>query len=297
MSLILKAYAKINLALDILGKRDDGYHEVAMIMQSIDLADIVRLTPRGSGITLSVDVSGLSDGEDNLAYRAAKLLADTYNVRQGVHIALEKHIPLAAGLAGGSTDAAAVLKGLNTLWNLRRSSSELERLAASLGSDVPFCLHGGTMLATGRGEVVSPLPDLPFCYFVLAKPPVEVSTAWVYRQYRAEAVKEHPDLAGMRAALTEKDLQGVAARFSNVLESVTIPAYPAVNELKTRLLHCGAGHCLMSGSGPTVFGLVRCREEAGRIAARLQDDQGTRIMIARSVADGEGENGAAIIAD
>lgn len=177
--LILEARAKINLALDVLYKRSDGYHEVAMVMQSVALADRVCFCEQAEGIVVSTNIPEL-DSPANLAYRAAVLIVNTCGVRRGVHITLEKRIPLAAGLAGGSTDAAAVLTGLNQLWSLGLTLERLEELAATLGSDVPFCLQGGTVLATGRGEALTPLPALPHSWVVLAKPPVDVSTAWVY---------------------------------------------------------------------------------------------------------------------
>lgn len=290
-SINVKACAKINLALDVLHKRDDGYHEVAMIMQSITLADELTLTNSPDGITLSVDTPNLAADKSNLAYRAAALIRSEVGINAGIHIRLVKKIPMAAGLAGGSADAAAVLCGLNQLWDLRLTMSELEKLAADLGSDVPFCLHGGTMLATGRGEKLSPLPDLPECYVVLAKPPVDVSTAWVYGHYQAQRIATHPDLEGMKESLKRKELKVVAAKLGNVLESVTIPAYPCIADLKTCMLENGAMNSLMSGSGPTVFGLVEGRRQAEYVAAQLTKQHDAHVVIARSVQNMEGKNG------
>lgn len=274
----LKAYAKINLALDVLHKRDDGYHQVEMIMQAIDLADNVILYEQDGDITVEANVSALACDKTNLAYRAAELLRYNFGIKRGVNIILEKNIPMAAGLAGGSADAAAVLDGLNRLWNIGLTMSQLEELGASLGSDIPFCLQRGTMLATGRGEILTRLPDLPECFVVLAKPDVNVSTAWVYGQYRPENIKRHPDIQGMIHCIKQQDLPGVAAKVCNVLESVTIPAYPEISEVKEYMRHHGALNSMMSGSGPTVFGLTRDQSQAEYIAEKLKSHVKFREM-------------------
>lgn len=281
--LTLQAYAKINLALDVLYKRPDGYHEVAMIMQAVSLADTVTLTSQTGGITLNVNIPGLPGDASNLAYKAAALLQEYAKPGQGVHIELDKHIPLAAGLAGGSADAAAVLRGLNTLWGLHFSLDELSKLAAKLGSDVPFCLYNGTKLATGRGELLAPLPALPACYVVLAKPAVEVPTAWVYQQFKADKAERRPDIAAMSKYLAEGNLDGVAANVANVLESVTIPVYPEISRIKDHMLGCGAMAALMSGSGPTVFGIAKSRELAEAIARRLRAEGVPEVFVAETV--------------
>ncbi|SMC72423.1 4-diphosphocytidyl-2-C-methyl-D-erythritol kinase [Sporomusa malonica] len=279
----IKAYAKINLALDVLYKRPDGYHEVAMIMQAISLNDTVALTSQPATINLSVNIPSLAADTSNLAYRAAALLKEYTQTEQGVHIYLEKRIPLAAGLAGGSADAAAVLKGLNQLWELNLSLDELSKLAARLGSDVPFCLYNGTMLATGRGEVLEPLPPMPHCYVVLAKPAIEVPTAWVYGQFRASEVCVRPDITAMREALVSSSLAGVARHLANALESVTIPAHPEILKIKEDMLAYGAMAALMSGSGPTVFGLSECLEQAEQIAGQLRSQGVPEVFIAETV--------------
>lgn len=276
--LVVQGHAKINLALDVLGKRDDGYHEVAMIMQSISLADRVTLQ-EGEGISLRVDLPGLEADERNLAWRAAELVRRECGLSRGVHITLAKRIPLAAGLAGGSADAAAVLRGVNRLWQAGLPQEKLLELAARLGSDVPFCLLGGTRLATGRGTELEELPPLPSCGVVLAKLPVSVSTAWVYGGFRAARVQARPDLAGLRRALEAGSLPEVARRLCNVLETVTIPAHPEIARLKEDLCRQGALAALMSGSGPTVFGLTADEGEACRIAASLQAAWGDRVCI------------------
>ena len=267
------AYAKINLGLDILGKRADGYHEVSMIMQSVGLSDEIVISP-GSGegkITISTNIPGLSCGSDNLAYKAAALLAKHAGIIPNVHIALNKKIFLAAGLAGGSADAAAVLRGLNKYWQLHLENHELEGLAALLGSDIPFCIEGGTMLATGRGEVLTKLADLPEAIVVLAKPRnLEVSTAWVYQHYNRGRVVQAPCIWQLQDRLAE-GAPALVPYMGNVLETVTIPAHPVIASIKAAMLGAGAYFALMSGSGPTVFALAHNQETATRILAALAD--------------------------
>jgi 4-diphosphocytidyl-2-C-methyl-D-erythritol kinase len=294
--LTIEANAKINLALDVLGKRPDGYHQVEMIMQSVSLSDTVTLTETAREIAVTANDVRLPCGSDNLAYRAAALLRDTLHIDRGVAIHLEKRIPIAAGLAGGSSNAAAVLKGLNHLWSLGLSTEQLMKLGAQLGSDVPFCIVGGTMRAYGRGELLETLPAMPQAFVVLAKPPVGVSTAWVYGNYRAAKVNYHPDIAGMIACLGQRDYDGVASRLCNVLESVTIPAYPAVAQIKQLMSDCGAAS-LMSGSGPTVFGLVSDRVQAEKIAIRLRNEVKAQVYVAETVTKVGDENGEALIAN
>lgn len=267
------AYAKINLGLDILGKRADGYHEVSMIMQSVGLCDEIVISP-GSGegkITISTNIPGLSCGSDNLAYKAAALLAKHAGIIPNVHIALNKKIFLAAGLAGGSADAAAVLRGLNKYWQLHLDNQELEALAAQLGSDIPFCIEGGTMLATGRGEVLTKLADLPEAIVVLAKPRnLEVSTAWVYQHYNRGRVVQAPCIWQLQDRLAA-GAPALVPYMGNVLETVTIPAHPVIASIKAAMLGAGAYFALMSGSGPTVFALAHNQETATRILAALAD--------------------------
>ena len=267
------AYAKINLGLDIIGRREDGYHEVSMIMQSVSLCDEITITP-GSGegkIELSTNIPGLSCGADNLAYKAAALLAKHADIIPNVHIALNKKIFMAAGLAGGSADAAAVLRGLNKYWQLHLENHELERLAAFLGSDIPFCIEGGTMLATGRGEVLTKLADLPETIVVLAKPrALEVSTAWVYQHYNKGRVVHAPCIWQLQDRLAE-GAPSLVPYMGNVLETVTIPAHPIIASIKAAMLSAGAYYALMSGSGPTVFALAKNQETAESIIAALAD--------------------------
>lgn len=266
------AYAKINLGLDIIGKRADGYHEVSMIMQSVGLCDEITISKgSSSGITLSTNLPGLSCGPDNLAYRAAALLAGHADKVPNVHIALNKNIFLAAGLAGGSSDAAAVLRGLNSYWQLGLETHELERLGAQLGSDIPFCIEGGTMLATGRGEVLTKLADMPTTYVVLAKPQnLEVSTAWVYKNYNQGRVVHAPCIWQLQTRLAGGG-HAIAPYMGNVLETVTIPAHPVIAAIKAKMLGAGAYYAMMSGSGPTVFAFTDTKEAAANVQAALKD--------------------------
>ena len=217
MKLTETGYAKINLGLDVLGLRPDRYHEVAMVMQTISLADTVTFT-ESPELIVTTDLPGLEGGPSNLAWKAAVLMGEYAHREPRVHIHIEKKVFLAAGLAGGSTDAAAVLRGLNRFWELKLSGEKLERLGAKLGSDVPFCVAGGTVLATGRGEILTPLPDLPPLQLVLAKPALEVSTPWAYREFDKQKNVVHPDIEGMVQAVRGGDMQGVLCRFGNVLE-------------------------------------------------------------------------------
>ena len=281
----INAYAKINLTLDILGKRPDGYHEVSMIMQSVGLADELCLEKQaaGRGIELVCDKPGLPVDSRNLAYRAAELVLSTYKIASGVRIGLKKRIPMAAGLAGGSADAAAVLRGLNELFSLRLTTKQLCALGEKLGSDVPFCICGGTMLAEGRGELLTRLPDMPECFVVLAKPAADVSTAWVYQNYRPEQVAVHPATRAVIDCLESGDLKGISQLLCNVLESVTINRYKEIDLLKKLMLEHGAMASLMSGSGPTVFGLTEDQKTAEHIAEQLRKLTNARIFVTKTV--------------
>ena len=268
--IIETAYAKINLGLRILGKRSDGYHEVSMIMQSIGLSDEVIIT-EGNGIEISTNIEGLSCGKDNLAYKAAALLAERYNIVPNVHIILNKKIFMAAGLAGGSSDAAAVLRGLNRYWNLNLYDDRLEALAAELGSDVPFCINGGSAIAKGRGEIILPLPDMPENLVVLAKPKnLDISTAWVYKNYNPQRVINNPGIWQIAENITH-GARAMMPYMGNALETVTIPAHPQIALIKTAMLKAGAYFAMMSGSGPTVFAFADNKEIAEKIVEALKD--------------------------
>lgn len=252
----LKAMAKINLGLDVTGKREDGYHEVRMIMQSVRLFDRItmKILPKPE-ITVSTNLHYLPVNENNLVYKAAKLLMDEFPSGKGVHIDLEKHIPVAAGLAGGSSDAACVLFGMNKLLKLNLTEEDLMIRGKKIGADVPFCIMRGTALAEGIGEVLTPLPGLPKCHILIAKPGISVSTKFVYQNLRVNELQKHPDIDALIQGLTEKNLMNVAQNMENVLETVTIKQYPIIEEIKNFMKENGAVNAMMSGSGPTVFGI------------------------------------------
>lgn len=265
----IKARAKINLALDVLGPRPDGYHELATVMQTLALHDVVELGS-GSELTLHVEGAALPNGLKNLALQAAHLLRRQSGYRGGATIRLRKNIPVAAGLAGGSADAAAVLLGLNKFWALGLGPAELATLGAELGSDVPFCLQGGTALARGRGELITPLPDLPSLGVVLVKPSFGVSTREVFQRYDTLAGSDPQGCPGMLAAVRQGDPGAVSKGLANALEPVTISMHPVVGRIKQELLAAGAAGALMCGSGPTVFGLFPDEARARLGAAKLR---------------------------
>ncbi len=263
--LYVKAPAKINLTLDVLYKRPDNFHEVEMVMTTVDLADRISLESREDGVIQIISTDNFVPNDHrNFAYQAARLIKDTYGIKQGVSITIEKEIPIAAGLAGGSSDAAATLKGLNELWNLGLSIDELAELGAKIGSDVSFCVYGGTALATGRGEIIKEIPAPPNCWVVLAKPKIGVSTAEVYGGLKVEGLK-HPNTKQMIQAIETKDYELLCSSLGNVLETVTFKLHPEVVMLKEQMKRFGADATLMSGSGPTVFGLVDSEARVSRI--------------------------------
>lgn len=264
----IKAYAKINLALNITGVRADGYHELETVMQSLALHDVLELDP-ASCIEIAVEGAELPPGPGNLAYRAADLLRRETGCCEGVRIRLTKKIPIAAGLAGGSADAAAVLRGLNQVWKLGLTREELLKLAANIGSDVPFCLSGGTALARGRGELIEPLPELPTFGVLLVKPPFGVSTADVYRRYDQAVGHTEPSCCKMAEAIRRGDAGQIVSLLGNDLEAVTIAMHPLIGNIKKDMLAAGALGVLMSGSGPTVFGIFPDRNTAAKTALRL----------------------------
>ncbi|MFA7068328.1 MAG: 4-(cytidine 5'-diphospho)-2-C-methyl-D-erythritol kinase, partial [Acidaminococcaceae bacterium] len=277
-----KAYAKINLGLNVLGKRCDGYHDVDMIMQTISLADEVELTEAESFL-LTTDDADLACDESNLAWKAANLMGKLVNRKPNVHIHIKKQIFVAAGLAGGSSDGAAVLRGLNKLWKIGFSVRQLEAIAAQLGSDVPFCISGGTTRATGRGEILKALPDMPIMWLVLVKPKnMAVSTSWVYKNL-GEEVEQIPLIDNLEKAIKIQDGASVLKNLGNVLESVTIPVYPLIGEIKDTMLKVGALAALMSGSGPTVFGVTADKNTAEKIASIWQGNREMQITVARTI--------------
>lgn len=261
----LKALAKINLGLDVLGKREDGYHDVRMIMQTIHLYDRVEIKKtRSPHIHVETNLYYLPVNEDNLVYRAAKLMKDEFQIKEGVRIVLQKFIPVAAGLAGGSSDAAAVLVGMNRIFNLGLKQNKLMELGLKIGADVPFCIMRGTALAEGIGEKLTALPPMPKCPVLIAKPAISVSTKTVYEGLKLYDGMEHPDIDGVMESIQQKDLNGVAFHMGNILETVTIPMYPVIKDIKKLMMDNGALNAMMSGSGPTVFGLFPNEKEIRR---------------------------------
>ena len=261
----LKARAKINLTLDVLGRRDDGYHDLKMIMQSISLYDSVFIKKTDkNNIKLKSNIDWLPSDERNLAYKACKVMKERFNIKEGIFIEIDKRIPISAGLAGVSSDCATVLFGINNLFNLGLTQKELMDIGLTLGSDVPYCIMRGTALAEGVGDILTPLPPCPDMHVVLLKPAISVSTAVVYNGLNLSEVKERPDTEKVIEAIKNGDRDGISKGLSNVLESVTLSMYPELNDYKKRLMEKGANATLMSGSGPTIFGLFYEKEDALR---------------------------------
>lgn len=267
-----KAYAKINIGLDVLRRRNDGYHEVRMIMQTVDICDdLLFEKTKQPGIVLKTENEELPVDGDNLICKAAALLFQAKGITEGVKITLTKRIPIAAGMAGGSSDAAAAMRGLNELFQMGYSTRELQELGVRLGADIPYCIVGGTMLSEGIGEILTSLPAPPDCFLVVAKPDINVSTGFVYGNLHVDMLTEHPDIDGMIDALNTGSLKGITDRLGNVLETVTIKEYPIIEELKALLRSRGAENALMSGSGPTVFGIFTNRNTAEAAAKDVRE--------------------------
>ncbi len=272
----LKALAKINLGLDVLRRREDGYHEVKMIMQTISLCDELELRrTRQPGIQVRTNLPYLPTNENNLVYKAAKLLQDEFGMKEGVSIQLRKKIPVAAGMAGGSSDAAAVLWGMNRMYGFGLSRTALMERGVKLGADVPYCILRGTALAEGIGERLTALPPMPKCYLLIVKPGISVSTRFVYENLHANELRpeQHPDVDAMVQALKRKDLKALASGMGNILELVTVPAYPVIEEIRQCILKAGACGALMSGSGPTVFGIFDTQAKARKAVQAVRAAQ------------------------
>ena len=285
----IKAYAKINLSLDVVRRRPDGYHDVKMIMQTVDLYDVITMEKTESGIHTTVEMgksfaADSSEGnagnvseelpadENNLIYKAAKLVMDRKNITEGVKIHLQKNIPIAAGMAGGSTDAAAVFRGMNRLFSLGMSTEELKEMAVKIGADVPYCIEGGTQLSEGIGEILTPIQGIPEFKLLIAKPEISVSTKYVYENLHLEELSSHPDVDGMAEAIKDGNLDGIVSRLENVLESVTVKKYPVIGEICEFMKQHGAENALMSGSGPTVFGIYKEKQSAEEAAELLKKE-------------------------
>lgn len=262
MRIDCKAYAKVNLGLDVLRRREDGYHDVKMIMQTVDLYDSITVEDAEEGIEITSDKDFVPTDESNLMYKAAKLLMDEFSITKGVKLHLEKNIPVAAGMAGGSTDAAAVLKAVNVLFDLGLSDEELMKRGVKIGADVPYCIMGGTALSEGIGEVLTEIKGIPDSIILIAKPPISVSTKYVYENLHANELKRHPDIDGMIKEIEAGNLRGIADKMENVLETVTVKKYPEIDKIKQFMKDNGALNSIMSGSGPTVFGLYDDMEAA-----------------------------------
>lgn len=269
----IKAYAKINLGLDVVRRLENGYHEVKMIMQTVNIYDRLVLTRISSGIRLTSDSGELPMDENNLIYKAAYLMKEKYGIAEGVSVHLQKNIPIAAGMAGGSTDAAAAMLAIKELFGLEASKAELMELGVKIGADVPYCIMGGTALAEGIGEQLTSLPKAPQCHLLVAKPDINVSTKYVYEHLDAAGVTRHPDIDGMVRAIRQGSLQGIIERLGNVLENVTVPAYPIISTIKNQMQLLGAQGSLMSGSGPTVFGIFTEQEKALKAYEQIKKEQ------------------------
>lgn len=278
----VRAHGKINLGLDVLRKREDGYHELRMIMQQVGLYDGIDIERMGKSldgerhIIIETNLRYLPVNENNLAYKAAALLMDEFNIQESIHIKIKKLIPVAAGMAGGSADAAAVLKGVNRMFDLGLSKKALMERGLKLGADVPYCVMGGTALAEGIGEILTPLKNIPPCYIILAKPGINVSTKMVYGALRADEIEVHPDIDGIIQSIDDGNLYEMAGKMGNVLADVTEPLYPVITEIKEQVLSLGAINAMMSGSGPTVFGLFDSKEKAMNAYKTLKADERCR---------------------
>ena len=276
--LLLKARAKINLALDVCRRLENGYHQVKMVMQTVDIFDELEFKKRTDpDIILSVNSRDyLGDLENNLIFRAAKLMKQRYGIQQGIEIRLKKNIPVAAGMAGGSTDAAATMTALNDMFDLGLTRQQLMESALELGADIPFCILGGTALAEGIGEKLTPLPPPPEASLLIVKPPIMVSTKHVYESLRVDMLERHPDIDGMVNALRQGDLKGITSRMENVMETVTVRDYPIITDIKKMMLGNGAANALMSGSGPSIFGIFLEESAARAAAVYIEQTLGTK---------------------
>lgn len=278
-SIELKALAKINLGLDVLGRRENGYHDVRMVMQSIYLYDDVKIErTENPGIKVLTNLYFLPTDENNIAYKAAAMLIEEFQIEEGVIITLDKHIPVAAGMAGGSSNAAAVLFGMNRMFDLGLSQKALMERGVKLGADVPYCIMRGTVLAEGIGEELTVLPAMPKCSVLVAKPAISVSTKIVYEALDSKEIVEHPDIDGLIAGLESGNVRTIAGAMGNVLEDVTIPMYPVIEDIKSEMKAQGALNAMMSGSGPTVFGLFE-----NKTLARAAQDKIREKALAKQV--------------
>lgn len=280
----LRAMAKINLGLDVVRKREDGYHDVRMVMQTIKMYDLLEITiKKQQGIHLTTNLHYVPTDEKNLVYRAVKMLMDEFQVDGGVRIHLNKFIPVAAGLAGGSSDAAAALVGINQIFHLGLTQGQLMERGIQIGADVPYCIMRGTALAEGIGERLTRLPQLPSCFILIGKPPVSVSTKTAYENLNLDGISNHPDIDGMVRAIYEEDLSGVIERMENVFEPGIVRQYPVIGQIRKLMEDNGAERAMMSGSGPTVFGVFRDRKKLNQAYHQLAKSQLVKNIFATQV--------------
>ena len=285
----LRAMAKINLGLDILGKREDGYHEVRMLMQTIQMYDLLDIRKKSSpGITLTTNLLYVPSDERNLVYKAAKLLMDEFDIQEGISMKLTKSIPVAAGMAGGSSDAAATMIGMNRLFNLGLTVKEMMKRAVAIGADVPYCLLRGTALAEGIGEQLRPLPPCPNCYVLIGKPAISVSTKMVYEKLDSAQIEHHPDIDRILEGLQWHNLNKISEYMGNVLEKVTIAQYPIIEEIKNHMKEHGAVNAMMSGSGPSVFGIFDTERQAQTACKALEKAALAKQLFVTTFENGEG---------
>ncbi len=275
----VRALAKINLGLDVLRKREDGYHEVRMVMQTIQMYDVIHIYKTSKpGVSLRTNLPYIPTDERNLVYKAARLLMDEFHIRRGLRIDLQKFIPVSAGMAGGSSDAAATLVALNQMFHLRLSKKALMNRGLAIGADVPYCVLRGTALAEGIGEKLTPLPPAPDCYVLVGKPALNVSTKQAYESLHLSEIRRHPDICGLVRAIEKRDLEAMLPYMENVFEPGITKENPIIGQIKALMLKNGARHAMMSGSGPTVFGIFDSWMSAQKAAEALRDSQMARTV-------------------
>lgn len=287
-SYLIKAYAKINLGLDVVRRLENGYHEVRMIMQTVGIHDELMLKRTEKGITVTTDSGELPTDENNLIYKAAKLMLETYHIPSGIHIHLKKNIPVAAGMAGGSSDAAAAFVGVNRMFHLGLTEEQLMERAVKVGADVPYCIMRGTALAEGIGEKLTRLPEVPKCYVLIGKPGINVSTKTAYENLNLEGIGKHPDIDGLIGAIRNNDLYAMASRMENVFEPGIIRQYPVIGNIKNLMEEKGALKAVMSGSGPTVFGIFDNRDKMAAAARSLRKSGLAKTVFATDIYNRDG---------
>lgn len=285
MTVTQKAYAKINLSLDVTGRRNDGYHIVRMIMQTVELHDTLTFQQDDTGIIrISSSDKRLTTGKDNLIWKVCELMRKEAGIKSGISISLDKRIPIAAGMAGGSADAAAAFRGLNELFGLGISDEKMCELAVKLGADIPFCILGGTALSEGIGEVLTPLPSMPDCTILICKPQIDVSTGWVYKELDSVRIEDHPDTDAIVEAIQNASIAEICRHMKNVLEPVTGAKFKVIGQIEDIMMETGALNAMMSGSGPTVFGIFENRAKAESAYQMLKEEgHGEQLYISAPV--------------